>query len=322
VELPAFVADTSPTVAAVAGTDGVGTAEPGVRTAGQLEAGGRVLDVLITSYDEASSVWRPTVERPVPVADGQPAIVLSEKAARDLGLDPGDHLLVRHLMMSGAGATFARTDFVVAGLHPSPLRSLAFVEHAQLAGFGLAGAANTVVVTPAPGTSADDVQRRLFEQGIAVSVTPVSDLVEQARDTVGQFLDVLRVAQLAILGLAVLIAWNTSAISVDERTREHATMLAFGVPVRRVLAMLTVESLVVGTLGTALGIAAGYGFLSWMTQVVIADTIPEIAVRVTLSATTVVVTLALGIAAVATAPLLTMRRLRSTDIAGQLRVVE
>jgi putative ABC transport system permease protein len=99
-------------------------------------------------------------------------------------------------------------------------------------------------------------------------------------------------------------------------------MLAFGLPVRRVLGILTVESLVVGTLGTLAGIAAGYGFLTWMTRVVIAGTLPEIAVHVTLSASTVVITLALGVVAVATAPLLTVRRLCRTDIAGQLRVVE
>ena len=51
-----------------------------------------------------------------------------------------------------------------------------------------------------------------------------------------------------MLGLALLIAFNTANINADERARDHATMFAYGVPVRRVLGILAMEGFVLGLL--------------------------------------------------------------------------
>ena len=52
--------------------------------------------------------------------------------------------------------------------------------------------------------------------------------------------------------------WGT-----DEPRREHATMFAFGVPVRRVIALSIQESLIIGILGTLIGIGVGFLLLNW-----------------------------------------------------------
>jgi hypothetical protein len=122
--------------------------------------------------------------------------------------------------------------------------------------------------------------------------------------------------------LALLIAFNTTTIGVDERAREHATMLAFGLPPRTVLGMTTVETVLIGVFGTAVGIAGGYGLLRWMTATTIPSVLPEIGVTPTLSTPTVVQALALGVLTVAIAPLFTMRRTRRMDIPSTLRVME
>jgi putative ABC transport system permease protein len=108
----------------------------------------------------------------------------------------------------------------------------------------------------------------------------------------------------------------------DERSREHATMMAFGLPARTVLGITATESVLVGVLGTVTGVAAGYGLLAWLTATTIAGIMPEIGVSAALSAGTVAAANALGTAAVAAAPLFTLRRLRRTDIPATLRVVE
>jgi putative ABC transport system permease protein len=51
-------------------------------------------------------------------------------------------------------------------------------------------------------------------------------------------------------------------------------------------------------------------------------TMPDMGLDVAISAGTVVTAIALGVLAVAIAPLLTVRRLRRMDIPGTLRVVE
>ena len=42
----------------------------------------------------------------------------------------------------------------------------------------------------------------------------------------------------AVVALALLIAFNATRITVEERRREHATMQAFGLPVRTVLGIV------------------------------------------------------------------------------------
>jgi putative ABC transport system permease protein len=99
-------------------------------------------------------------------------------------------------------------------------------------------------------------------------------------------------------------------------------MLAFGLPVRQVLGMLTVESLAIGVLASLLGVAAGFGVTSWMISTIMTDTLPDFGFRPVLGATTVAVALAVGIGAVALAPSLNLRRLRRLDVPATLRVLE
>jgi len=86
--------------------------------------------------------------------------------------------------------------------------------------------------------------------------------------------------------------------------------------------MTATESVLVGVLGTVTGVAAGYGLLAWLTATTIAGVMPEIGVTAALSAGTVAAAVLLGTAAVAAAPLFTLRRLRRTDVPATLRVVE
>ena len=59
-----------------------------------------------------------------------------------------------------------------------------------------------------------------------------------------------------------------------------------------------------------------------MTTDVISNTMPDLGLDVVISPATLATAVALGVIAVAVAPLLTIRRLRRMDIPGTLRVVE
>lgn len=91
----------------------------------------------------------------------------------------------------------------------------------------------------------------------------------------------------AVLALALLIAFNSTSITVDERAREHATMFAYGVPVRTILRMSVIESVLTGLLGTAAGIGAGYVVLRWIVEHLMPSTLPEIGMHAFLAPTTV-----------------------------------
>ena len=123
--------------------------------------------------------------------------------------------------------------------------------------------------------------------------------------------------------LALLIAYNTANINMDERRREHATMFAYGLPPRVVMGMAMVESAALGLIaGTLVGLVAGYGLLQWVVSVLMPNTFPELGIRIVFEPLTLALVVVMGVAAVAIAPVLTVRRLRNMDVPSTLRVME
>ena len=108
----------------------------------------------------------------------------------------------------------------------------------------------------------------------------------------------------------------------DERRRQHATMFAFGLPVRRVVLMILIESVIIGVMGTAVGILFGYAVVQWIVHTMLPDTVPDLGVVTHLAGGTVLTAAIMGIVAVGLAPLFTIRRLLRTRIPEALRVVE
>jgi putative ABC transport system permease protein len=188
--------------------------------------------------------------------------------------------------------------------------------------FGMAGLANRATVVPAAGADAGQLRRSLFELPGVVSVQPIDAMVNSMRELVAQFTDILGVIALVALILALLVAYNSATISQDERRREVATMLAFGVPIRRILASAMLESGLIGLLGTMVGLVGGFGALAWFVYGLIPTSMPDFALTPALSAETIVLAIGVGVAVVGLAPALTWRRLTRMDLPATLRVVE
>lgn len=99
-------------------------------------------------------------------------------------------------------------------------------------------------------------------------------------------------------------------------------MQAYGLGVRTILALNTLESVLVGLIGTMIGLVLGWLVLSYMVGVQIPQTMPDIGIIASIAPLTVLVAVGLGVLAVAAAPLLTGRKLRRMDIPATLRVME
>lgn len=312
----------SPVVTGVAASPLVAAAEPTLRLPARLSAGDESFDVLVSLIDPASRVWHPTAVRGS-FPRGSQGILLAEEAARDLGVRPGDTVLLRHPRRIGASAfTIATTRLRVAGLHPNPLRSLAYLDRGRASLTGLAGTANSLLVLPAPGVTQDEAKRFLFRRPGVASVQPVSATIEAFEQAIDRFTGIIRVAEVAALLLALLIAYNSASIAVEERRREYATMLAFGLRVRTLLRMGAVEGALAGVGGTLLGIGLGYAVLTWVVGSLLPETFPDVGVHVSLSGESLVAAVAAGVVAMAAAPLLGVRRLLRMEIPATLRVVE
>ena len=295
----------------------VGTVEPGLRMPAVADPDGDDIDLLIDVLPDGAR-WQPTL-----AGGGRSGgLLLAEEAAADLGVGIGDPVTVSHPQATATGLRTVRSTMTVAGLHPNPLRVFAYLDPPSAAAFGLTGTANILSVTPADGYTPDDVRRALLGVPHVASAQTPQAAVEGMRATLDEFVGILNVAALITLFLALLIAFNTTSIAVDERSREHATMLAFGLPVRTVLGMTAVETVVVGALATLVGIGGGFLVLRWMAATTISEVLPEIGVTATLSTTTLVGALGLGVLTVALAPLFTLRRMLAIDIPSALRVME
>ena len=307
-------------VRAITASPTVSAAEPTLVLPITLRRADTSIDASVEVVDPTSGVWKPRITDGVFTRSSE-GIVLARRAADDLGVDVGDTVTLTHPVRSGPTSFRTKTsNLEIVALHANPLRGLAYMASARGGLFGLAGATNTVELRPRG--SPDALTRALFVIPGVASVESGAAVPDALRTYMDEFLAILRFTEAVTLLLALLIAFNATSIAGEERRREHATMLAFGTPLRRVLGNTVVESMLIGTLGTLVGLAFGLALLGWIINVVSADTYPELGLPVTLGPTSIAIAAALGIIAVALAPLLGVRRLKHMDLPGTLRVVE
>lgn len=278
------------------------------------------VSLTVEALDFATASWTPTVTPRAAVPDG---IVLGEKAERDLGVATGDTVTLRYsIPVNGSQVRQVSASLRVAGTHPIPTRTIAFLDDSQLDRLGLGGLANLVRLRPAAGETMDASERSVAALPGVVSVQPVDAITHSFRDTIDRYTGILLIAEIAVVLIALFIAVNASSVSLEELRREHATMLSFGVRPRTILGTVVAESAVVGALGTCLGLAAGFMLLRWIVDAIVPDVMPDIGMSPILSGSTVLIAVAAGIAAVTLAPVLGIRSLRRMDVASALRIVE
>src|SRR5215472_3942031 len=253
VSLDSYYPVTGPAVAAVRRLPAAGRVQPGLMVPGTVRAHGTSVGVAAEVLPPGA-IWAPALS----AGKLTGGLVLSGKAAADLRVGIGDVVTFRHPRATADGLVTVSSPVRVAGISPSPMRAFAYLTPATAAPlFGLAGMTNLLTVLPAPGHSTADVQRALLNVRHVASAQSVRAVTDGLRSSLDQFTGILNVAAAVALLLVFLIAFNTASIGTDERAREHATMIAFGLPTRTVLELITAESVLVGVLGTVIGLAAG-----------------------------------------------------------------
>jgi putative ABC transport system permease protein len=311
------------TVTGIRDTPEVGVARPQNTLAVTLGNGREEIDAALTFFDPAAPGWLPSL-REGDFTRRSGGVLLARQAARDLGVEVGEEILVRHPVVEGADRVrLATSRVVVDGIHGGTLRPYAYGAAAAWgARTGLGGAANQVEVVPAAGATDDQVVRALFGRAGVASVESVAAPLRAFDEGIDRFLWFIYVTEAFVLLLALLVAFNSAAISADERRREHATMFAYGVPRRTVLLQSIAENGVIGLLASVVGVLIGTLIVGWIVRSIIPQTVPDIEVGVVVDAGTFLTVAVIGVAACALAPLFTARRLRRMDVPGTLRVME
>jgi putative ABC transport system permease protein len=318
VALNAFYPIDSSIMTTITGLPLLSETDPVITLPGSLEKGNVKFDVQLQFVNIDSQQWSPTLKE-----GDTTGLILARKAMRDLGIKIGDTVTLEYPRREGIFAyRMVKSTVRVSGIHADPYRPAAYFDLSQAGLVNLAGFANGLSINPAAGVKSFEVKTALVQQPGVANVWSVDDGFRAVRDTMTQVMQFVTMMQFASVGLALLIAYNSTTINLGERAREVATMFAFGVPVRTVTRLVMIENLLAGLLGTIFGIGLGMLVLFWIFSSPMMDMLPQFQFPVLLSPVTAGLAMLVGVGVVSMTPLLAMRRLRRMDIPSTLRVME
>ncbi|MCS7281890.1 MAG: ABC transporter permease [Anaerolineae bacterium] len=187
------------------------------------------------------------------------AIVVSKGLAEKLGLSIGSALT----LPSATGTT----DFEVVGILDMP--SIPGVEEAfvPLSAaqrlLGMPGQINVIEAVVKPGVNRDEVEKAaLVALGNLFKAEP-PDLGEELIASLQMGEVAFAIMGVMALAIGAFIILNTFRTVVVERRHDLGMLRAVGASRRVVVGLILAESLLQGLLGTAIGLAAGYG-LAWV----------------------------------------------------------
>jgi putative ABC transport system permease protein len=322
VRLAGFFPESSPALGQIISADTVFRSEAGALVPASISTAGTSIDIQLEFLDLGGELWRPSIIEGT-AERAELGVYVSELAARDLDVAPGDNVELRLPVVRADGSvSTSQRSVEVLGIHAHPFRFVTYIDTSHLSLLGDERPVNLIKVVPREEYSLDEAKQELARLPFVTSIERPGDIATAIRDLLNQFVVVLRVVEGAMLLIALLIAFNAASINMDERAREHATMFAFGVPVRTVLQIAVIENLIIGAAATTFGLIGGGALLRVLIETRIAETLPDIYIKPVISTETLVLTIVLGVVAVALAPLLTWRRLASMDVPRTLKVVE
>ncbi|MEU0035494.1 ABC transporter permease [Streptomyces sp. NPDC006333] len=212
--------------------------------------------------------WQPSERSPVKLTSGHAPHGAGEAL---LDADTADHKHVRigdTLTVQAQPGTFkVRIVGIATFTTTNPGAALLFLDTrtAQTRLLGSTAAATSISLDAAPG-----VEDALLKQRVAAELgSRAYDLKtadEQAKDAAAQlggFLDVIKYVMLGFAGIAVLVGVflivNTFSMLIAQRTRELGLLRALGADRRQVRRSVLTEALLLGLVGSTVGLAAGIG---------------------------------------------------------------
>ncbi|MDT3398876.1 FtsX-like permease family protein [Streptomyces sp. B1866] len=211
--------------------------------------------------------WDPTELRAVEITEGHAPrgpteVMVDADTADKKHLKLGDPLRV----ISVPGEFPARIVGIVTYKVTNPGATTVYFDTptAQRELIGDTGEYTSIALTAAPGVGNDQLKRNVLDAlGTGHKVQTKAEKTAEDEDDIGSFLDIMKYAMLGFAGIAVLVGIflivNTFSMLVAQRTREIGLMRAIGSSRRQVNRSVLVEALLLGVVGSVLGVAGGVG---------------------------------------------------------------
>ncbi|MFJ4892905.1 ABC transporter permease [Streptomyces sp. NPDC088788] len=212
--------------------------------------------------------WQVTDRSPVkltsghaPEGDGEALLDADTADKKHLGI--GDMLTVQ----AQPGSFEVRIVGIATFTTTNPGAALVYLDTAtaQTKLLGSTGVATSISVDATKGVGDATVKQRIAaELGAGrYDVKTADEQAESSAEQLGGFLDIIKYVMLGFAGIAVLVGIflivNTFSMLIAQRTRELGLLRALGADRRQVRRSVLTEALLLGLVGSTLGLAAGIG---------------------------------------------------------------
>lgn len=211
--------------------------------------------------------WNANEARTMKITDGaapqgSDQVMVDEDTADKHHLKLGEEIGV----ISAVGTHTAKISGIAAFQVTNPGAAIFYLDTAtaQKALVGESNVYTNVNVTAASGVSDAQLQKNVAAAiGADYKVQTAKETADANRQDVGSFLDVMKYAMLGFAGIAFLVGIfliiNTFSMPVAQRTREIGLMRAIGSSRKQVNRSVLAEALLLGVVGSLLGVGAGVG---------------------------------------------------------------
>ncbi|GHF77924.1 ABC transporter permease [Streptomyces griseosporeus] len=193
---------------------------------------------------------------------GPDQIMVDEDTADKHHLKLGDEIGV----ITAVGTHTAKVSGIAAFQVTNPGAAIFYLDlpTAQRTLVGQTGVYTDINVTAAPGVTDDQLKQNVTaELGGAYKALTAKETADANQKDVEGFMNVMKYAMLGFAGIAFLVGIfliiNTFSMLVAQRTREIGLMRAIGSSRKQVNRSVLAEALLLGVVGSVLGVGAGVG---------------------------------------------------------------
>ncbi len=194
---------------------------------------------------------------------------------------------------------------------------------------GATGRFTQLNVSAADGVSDTQLKQNVTQEitgagsGSAYKIQTQKEFADESREGVGEFMNVIKYAMLGFAGIAFLVGIfliiNTFSMLVAQRTREIGLMRAIGSSRKQINRSVLVEALLLGFVGSVLGVGAGVGIAIGLMKLMSMAGMNLSTDDLTIKATTPVIGMVLGVVVTVLAAYLPARRAGKVSPMAALR---
>ncbi|MFI2435233.1 ABC transporter permease [Streptomyces sp. NPDC018693] len=250
-------------------------AVPGVASA-HAEVGVQNITVVDSDNENVGpTTGAPTIAVDWYVTDRSPVELTSGRAPRGAGeaildADTADNKDVKIgdtlTVMAQPGSFEVEIVGIATFTTTNPGAALVFLDPEVAAAklLGAADRATGIAVDAAPGVTDAELKQRVTAAiggAGAYDVKTADEQAKSASEELGGFLDVIKYVMLGFAGIAVLVGVflivNTFSMLIAQRTRELGLLRALGADRRQVRRSVLTEAILLGVVGSTLGLATG-----------------------------------------------------------------